>query len=69
MKKTKVVHTKNLPFKMPLGSTIILGLLLDRLQVAGWIWGVAITLIVIYWVLWIVSVWTKEYIDIFNDRH
>lgn len=69
MKEVKVIHTKNLPFKMPLGSSIILGLLLDRLQAPDLAWGIAITVTAIYWILWIVSVWTREYIDIFNDRY
>lgn len=56
----KVFSPLNLPARMPLGATIIMWLLLDRLQPAGWIWGAIAVLLLFLWALWLYDVNTRR---------
>ncbi|MBW9334569.1 hypothetical protein FEE59_13705 [Herbaspirillum sp. RU 5E] len=48
--KRNVISRKNLPVRLPMPLTISLGLLIDRLDAPGWVWGVAGTAMAIIWI-------------------
>lgn len=50
MKMTKVISRKQLPSRFPLGSTIAVWLLLDRLHAPSWTYGVFWTLFGFFWI-------------------
>lgn len=50
MMKQRVVSVKFLPTKLPLNTTIAGWLLLDRLGIPGWGWGVWWTVVVLVWI-------------------
>lgn len=56
MKHSKVISHKHLPSRLPIMTTIVIWLLLDRLHPPGWYWGVVITLVAILWIGGIVSI-------------
>jgi hypothetical protein len=62
----KVVSYANLPTKLPTVSTVAFGLLLDRLQAPGWVWGIYICLFSILWLgsLWLIII-EEKHEDIF----
>lgn len=60
MKKTKVIHPENLPTRAPLWSSVVMWLLLDRLQPPGWWWGVVGTVFALFWISWGVSFFYGE---------
>jgi hypothetical protein len=66
MKKTKTIKRTNLPARMPWGMTALAYLLMDKFQISGIIQGVIWTLIVLFWLAVIVSIWNEDDIDIFD---
>lgn len=48
MKKYYTIDYKNKPTTLPVGGTIIAGLLLDRLKAPSFVWGLAIAFFVFY---------------------
>ena len=46
----KVISRKNFPARLPFYDTIIAGLLLDRLDAAGWVWGMFATFFILVWI-------------------
>jgi hypothetical protein len=58
--KREVFAVRNLPGRMPLGITLLLWLLLDRLQPKGWVWGAVSVLVVMLWGMWIWDVTTRD---------
>lgn len=67
MDKQKVISRRNLPIRMPLVKTVVAYLLLDRLNAAGWVWGIVITLFSIYWLIFIIAIVTEQGVDMFSD--
>lgn len=67
MKKQKVVALKSLPMRLPILSTAVCYLLLDRFHVPGWAWGVAATIVVIVWIIAIISMVQSEHVELFKD--
>jgi hypothetical protein len=68
MKRHKVISPKNLPVQLPIKSTIVLWLLLDRLKVPQWVWGCMGALTVILWAALIVILVAQQDTDIFSDK-
>jgi len=66
MEKVKVIC--NLPTKLPIQPTIVLGLLLDRLNANGVVWGVCITIMAIWWVFAIVIKRTEKLVTLNPDE-
>lgn len=62
----KVISRKNVPSYPPLLFTIVMWLLLDRVQAAGWVWGVVGTLVAIIWIGFIINVSKEDQTDIFK---
>lgn len=55
----KVFSSLNLPARMPLGASLIMWLLLDRLQPPGWVWGAVTVLLLFLWAMWLYDVNTR----------
>lgn len=58
--KRNVISRKNLPVRLPMPMTISLGLLLDRLDAPGWVWGVGGAAMVIIWISAILLLASEE---------
>lgn len=67
MKKKRYV-IKNQPVKIPLFTTLFILHLLDYYQVNGVVWGVGITLLVLWWLIVLVGLSTEESVDIFDSQ-
>lgn len=68
MKKTPVIAYSNLPLKPPFIGTAVIYLLLDKFQVSEIIWGIIGTVVVLYWVLYFLSViFIQETRNIFEE--
>jgi hypothetical protein len=61
--KRRVITPKNLPSRLPLSLTIALGLLLDRCDAPGWVWGAVSALMVFIWVCALVGMLSEEYVE------
>ena len=66
MKKAKWIHQNNVPLKLPVTSSVVLYLLLDKLQVAGWVQGVAWTVMSLIWLTGIVAIVNSERLEEFK---
>ena len=66
MKKSKWIHPKNVPLKLPVTSSVVLYLLLDKLQVAGWVQGVAWTVMSLIWLGVVVAIFNSERLEEFK---
>jgi len=64
MQHQDVIHWKNLPSRWPIVHTALTWLLLDRFHAAGWIKGVAWTLIGILWIASIVGHSVEDYVTL-----
>lgn len=63
----KVIDYKNLPSKSPLGITLIYILFNKTYDIPGIAQGVFITLLFLFHIVWIVSLFNEEKIDIFKE--
>ena len=50
-KKKRVVAPSSLPTRIPLWPTIVIYLLLEKLQATGLVQGIVYTLLVVWWIL------------------
>lgn len=68
-KKTekRAIKHSNLPPRSPLVFTIAIGLLLDRLDAAGWVWGAVGLLALILWVSFFAALFLVTYVDLFPE--
>lgn len=64
----KVISPKNEATKLPLWSTLISWLVLDRTQPPQWVWGVVGTIFALIWIASIVGIIRQEHVDIFKDK-
>lgn len=69
MEKSKTISRKNLPTKIPTTTFLLWVLALDYWNAPGWLWGVAITIMVIILLSTIYIVfWKSESVDIFEEK-
>lgn len=68
MKGRKVVSPKALPTNLPVSLTVSVFLLLDRLNVEGWVWGAVSAFFTLIWVASIAQLVTHEQVDIFDKE-
>lgn len=61
-----VIKRKNLPVKLPLNSTAIAYLLLDKFNSPGIVWGIAGTFCVLLWIIYIAIIVKEKEIDLFK---
>lgn len=64
MKRKKVINNSNLPGRLSLIQPLVFWLVLERLDAAGWVWGVVGCLVVIIWILQIVGLFIQDQVDI-----
>lgn len=64
MSGKKVIAGKNLPMRLPIGLSILLWLLLDRLGAPSWAWGCVGTMLAIIWAVSIYAVFTQESVEL-----
>lgn len=60
----RVLSGTCLPVRMPLVFSILLWLLLDRFAVPGWAWGIAGTLVLFIWIIWVWDVATRDNVEL-----
>jgi hypothetical protein len=60
MKKRLVVASANLPTRLPVWSSLITWLVLDRVKAPGWVWGVCGTIFAIVWITSIVLLFVEK---------
>jgi hypothetical protein len=60
MKTTLKISPTQLPTRWPITSTAVILFALDRFHAAQIIWGIIITLLVIYWLVVLVAWWNEE---------
>ena len=63
MKKCKRIHPNNQPIRLPLLSSVILWIVLDKLQAAEWVKGVSWTIMGFLWLFAIVCIYNSESLD------
>jgi hypothetical protein len=68
MKKTPVISFKNQKTKLPLLTTIIAYLVLDKFNASPYVWGAVGTLFIIFWIASIVAQFREEAVDIFKEN-
>ena len=66
MKKKYVIA--NVPAKFPIQSTVLYAFLLNYFHASGIVWGIFITLYLIYWIAIIAVKWNEEVIDLNSDE-
>ena len=64
----KVIHSKNLPTRLPVTSTIAWYLLLDHFTAPGWVYGVVFTLLGIVWGASAFRLGFQSAVDIFEGK-
>lgn len=62
----KVIAGKNLPMKPPIVWSIVLWLLLDRLDTPDFVWGMCGMIAILVWIAWIVYALHREEVDLFT---
>ncbi len=65
---TRVIRLQSLPTRLPIASTAVLGLLLDRAGVPGWVWGALGVLVAIAWAITIALMLWERGADPFDPR-
>ena len=65
---SKVISPKNEATKLPLWSTLIVWLVLDKTQPPQWVWGGVGTIFALIWIVCIVAIIKQEHVDIFKDK-
>ncbi|KKL79048.1 hypothetical protein LCGC14_2018760 [marine sediment metagenome] len=68
MKRTKKIHNKNLPPRIPLFPGITIWLLLDRINAPGWAWGAAGLFFLLLLIVSTAEFFTSKLTDIFEDK-
>lgn len=66
--KQQVIPWKELPTKCPLFGTIVLWLLLDRLDAAQWVWGAVGVVVLVVWIVWIIGLFRDEPTSVYGER-
>jgi hypothetical protein len=61
--KRKVINNRNLPARLPLWSTVTTGLVLDRLNAPGWLWGALSVFFVLIWAAVIQDILTSQVME------
>ena len=64
MKKRRVIHSGNLPAKLPINRTIVLLIAFDYYKLSQFWCGILAAYLAIYWVLSILALFTEKKTDI-----
>jgi len=63
----KEISAKNLPTKLPVGITVLIWLMLDKMNASDLTYGIAYTLVVMAWIGAIYKMYNRETVDLFKD--
>lgn len=66
--KRKVVSHKSLPARIPLISTAVLYLLLDKFHAPEWLWASIGTLWVLFLIGSVIAVFTQEPVELYPSK-
>ena len=64
MKETKVIKNRQLPTRLPVISTLVTILALDRWNAPEWAWAVFFTLAAIIWAAATAVIWKQKQVDV-----
>lgn len=67
MKKRPVIKRASISTGMPLLSSMVAWLMLDRFHAPGYVWGIVGTLYAIVWIAFICSFFAEDVRDPFED--
>jgi hypothetical protein len=56
----RVISPRQLPVRLPLGTTAWIYLLLDRWQASAFVWGLAVCCVTVLWIVSVVALWTQH---------
>lgn len=68
MDKMKVVKREFIPTRLPLSQTLISVLMMDYYNASGWVWGVVITLILLWWIFAVIRLAHEEDVNPFDHK-
>lgn len=69
MKRRETISYANLPTHLPVMSTLVGWLVLDRTRAPGWVWGVVGTILGLFWIGSIIALFLEDRTDIFAVRN
>lgn len=61
----RVIAYDNIPFRLPIGGTATVWLLMDRFNPPGWVWGAMAVLVAIWWVVWLYAITHQKEVNLF----
>ncbi len=64
----KVISPKNLPTKLPIGTTILSTLVVKVFQPNQYIVGALILALIIVWIVSIIGIYDQKHTDIFDKK-
>lgn len=64
MKQKKVISKKNFPSRNPISATILYITALGYWEAPQWLWGASGLLILFVWILWVISFFNEDEVDI-----
>ena len=62
----KTIKYDNLPQKLPIVSTAVAYLILDKFQAHSFVWGIIGTMFFIFWAVSIINLIISEQVDVFE---
>ena len=69
MKKNKIIPKKFFPSRLPINSTVLYSFLMYFFNAPQWLWGVYLTLLIIFWIIAIIAFMNQEEdIDLINYK-
>lgn len=64
MSEKRVIARKYMPTNLPLLTTAVAYLFLDKFQAAGWVWGAASVVLLLFWAGGIYSLYQEEQYEV-----
>lgn len=69
MKKYKTISTSNLPMRMPIDKTLLGLIIWDNYITHDIVGGIFLTLIALFWVLYVYAKYKQEPVDVIGDEN
>lgn len=61
---TQYINHANLPPKLPALGTLVIYMALDYFHAPQWLWGAAVVVLAIVWIVMIVALANAKYVDL-----
>lgn len=65
--RKKALSIDNLPTRLPITTTAVVYLLLDKFQAEPTVWGIVGTIFVMMWIGAFMLIWKEDEVEIFKD--